>query len=258
MNSFFFGSSERPLFGVHHPPKGKETRSEGVVLCYPMGQEYMRSHRAFRQLANLLVRRGHHVFRFDYYGTGDSAGASDEGSLSQWVSDVGSAIEEFKDNASLQRVSLVGLRLGAALATLAAADRDDVEKLVLWDPVVRGSSYLAELLAAAKLPAGANGAPKGTIGVLGFPLTQALRDELAQLDLTRIEDPGARALEIVVSSERPEWSELHAEWTRRGMPAHYECIASGGNWNEVDNFGSALLPQELIQGIVARFEKESA
>ena len=258
MNSFFFGSSERPLFGVHHPPKGKETRSEGVVLCYPMGQEYMRSHRAFRQLANLLVRRGHHVFRFDYFGTGDSAGASDDGSLSQWVSDVGSAIEEFKDNASLQRVSLVGLRLGAALATLAAADRDDVEKLVLWDPVVRGSSYLAELLAAAKLPAGAQGAPQGTIGVLGFPLTQALRDELAQLDLTRIEEPGARALEIVVSSERPEWSELHAEWARRGLPARHECIASGGNWNEVDNFGSALLPQELIQGIVARFEKESA
>ena len=45
---------------------------------------------------------------------------------------------------------------------------------------------------------------------------------------------------------------------RRGLPARRECIASGGNWAEVDNFGSALLPQELIQGIVARFEKESA
>ncbi len=258
MNSFYFGSSERPLFGVHHPPKGKETRSEGVVLCYPMGQEYMRSHRAFRQLANLLVRRGHHVFRFDYFGTGDSAGASEDGSLSQWVSDVGSAIEEFKDNASVQRVSLVGLRLGAALATLAAADRDDVEKLVLWDPVVRGSSYLGELLAAAKLPAAASSAPNGTIGVLGFPLTQALRAELAQLDLGRVEEAGARALEIVVSSERPEWSELHAAWAGRGLPVRHECIPSGGNWNEVDNFGSALLPQELIQGIVARFEKESA
>jgi len=254
MNSFYFGSSERPLFGVHHPPKGKETRSEGVVLCYPMGQEYMRSHRAFRQLANLLVRRGHHVFRFDYFGTGDSAGASEEGSLAQWVRDVGSAIEEFKDNASLQRVSLVGLRLGAALATLAAADREDVEKLVLWDPVVRGSSYLAELLAAAKLPA----APSGTVGVLGFPLTQALRDEVAQLDLCRLDEIGARAVEIVVSSERPEWKELHEAWLRRGFPVRHECIASGGNWNEVDNFGSALLPQELIQGIVARFEKESA
>jgi hypothetical protein len=94
--------------------------------------------------------------------------------------------------------------------------------------------------------------------VLGFPLTQALRTELAQLDLSQLEDSGARALEIVVSSERPEWTGLHEVWSRRGLPARRECIPSGGNWNEVDNFGSALLPQELIQGIVARFEKESA
>ncbi len=258
MNSFFFGSSERPLFGVHHPPKGKETRSEGVVLCYPMGQEYMRSHRAFRQLANLLLRRGHHVFRFDYFGTGDSAGASEDGSLAQWVCDVTSAIEEFKDNASLQRVSLVGLRLGAALATLAAADRDDVEKLVLWDPVVSGPSYVAELRAAAGRSDGEADPASGTIGVLGFPLTRALREELAQLDLRSLEETGARALEIVVSSERPEWSALHAAWVARGLPARHACIPSGGNWNEVDNFGSALLPQELIQGIVALFEKEAA
>jgi len=258
MNPFFFGSSERPLYGVHHPPKGKDVRGEGVVLCYPMGQEYMRAHRAFRQLANLLVRRGFHVFRFDYFGTGDSAGASEDGSLAQWLQDVGSAIEEFRDNAALRSVSLVGLRLGAALAALAASARSDIEKLVLWDPVVRGPSYLAELLAASKSPAARQGSPSGTIGVLGFPLTPAMRDELVQLDLLRLEKLAAREIEIVVSSERPEWNELHAALVSRGHPARLACIPSGGNWNEVDNFGSALLPQELIQGIVARFEREAS
>ena len=81
MNPFFFGSSERPLYGVHHPPRERGPRESGVVLCYPMGQEYMRSHRAFRQLANLLTRKGHHVFRFDYFATGDSSGASGEGTF---------------------------------------------------------------------------------------------------------------------------------------------------------------------------------
>jgi pimeloyl-ACP methyl ester carboxylesterase len=255
MNPFYFGSSERPLFGVHHPPKGQQARSEGIVLCYPMGQEYMRAHRAFRQLANLLVRRGHHVFRFDYFGTGDSAGASDEGSLAQWCADVGHAISELQDNASLRSVSLVGLRLGAALAALAAQGRRDVEKLVLWDPVVRGADYATELAAAAQPqldPA------SGTLGVLGFPLTAPLREELAALDLARLAPTGARAVEIVVSSERPAWRTLYAAWTEAGHPARLACIPSGGNWNEVDNFGSALLPQELIQGIVALFEKEAA
>jgi pimeloyl-ACP methyl ester carboxylesterase len=256
VNPFYFGSSERPLLGVHHPPKGRDARAEGVVLCYPMGQEYMRCHRAFRQLANLLVRRGFHVFRFDYFGTGDSAGASAEGSLAQWRADVDQAIAEFQDNASLRRVSLVGLRLGAALAALAAAGRSDVERLVLWDPVVRGSSYVAELLAAAQPSARPDA--DGTIGVLGFPLTRALRAELEALDLTGLEKTGARSIEIVTSSERDEWRELCTALVGRGLPASLACIPSGGNWNEVDNFGSALLPQELIQGIVARFTEETA
>src|SRR5262245_24413810 len=144
MNPFFFGSSERPLFGVHHPPRERGARETGVVLCYPMGQEYMRSHRAFRQLANLLTRAGQHVFRFDYFATGDSSGASGEGSLAQWLADVNQAIDELKDNASLASVSLVGLRLGAALAARASAGRADIDRLVLWDPVVLGPSYLEE------------------------------------------------------------------------------------------------------------------
>jgi hypothetical protein len=62
----------------------------------------------------------------------------------------------------------------------------------------------------------------------------------------------------VVSSERPEWSELQESFVQRGLASRLVCIPSGGNWNEVDNFGSALLPQELIQGIVARFEGGAA
>ena len=81
MNPFYFGDSSRRLFGIYHPPKGQSPRSHGIVLCCPFGQEYMRSHRAFRQLANLLSRRGFHVFRFDYHGTGDSDGESTEASV---------------------------------------------------------------------------------------------------------------------------------------------------------------------------------
>jgi pimeloyl-ACP methyl ester carboxylesterase len=258
MNPFFFGSSQRPLFGVHHPPRERGAREAGVVLCYPMGQEYMRSHRAFRQLANLLTRRGLHVFRFDYFATGDSSGASGEGSLAQWVADVHLAIEELKDNASLESVSLVGLRLGAALAVRASASRRDIDRLVLWDPVVRGPSYLDELCAAAGEPKAANGAAPATLGVLGFPLVPALREELAALDLLERDVARARKIEIVVSGERGEYQGLRDRLTERGLPIEYTCVPSPGNWNEVDNFGSALLPQQLIQEIVARFAKEQS
>jgi pimeloyl-ACP methyl ester carboxylesterase len=252
MNAFYFGRADHSLFGVYHPPKGRTARDHGIVLCYPLGQEYMRAHRAFRQLANLLSRRGYHVLRFDYYGTGDSMGEGDAVRVGHCLADVGTAIEELKDNANVARVSLIGLRLGATLATLAGAPRADVESIVLWDPVVDGAAYLASLLG------GGDPGPEETVGALGFPLAPALRAELADLRLGDLREPSVERLAVLVSAEEEAYRILQQQWRGAGIRFEFECIPSGGNWNEVDNFGSALVPQELIQGIVARFEKESS
>src|SRR5919201_1417748 len=93
----------------------------GIVLCYPGPQEYNVAHLAFRKLAGLLARRGWHVLRFDYRGTGDSAGASDEGDPTLWIQDLRAAVAELKDIAGISAVSVVGLRLGAAVAALDCA-----------------------------------------------------------------------------------------------------------------------------------------
>jgi pimeloyl-ACP methyl ester carboxylesterase len=252
MNTFFFGSSDRPLLGVYHPPIGRTSLGHGVVLCYPMGQEYMRCHRAFRQLGNLLARKGFHVFRFDYFATGDSAGEGEEASLTEWLANVGQAIEELKDNAGIDSVSIVGLRLGAALAMIAGAARDDVSRIVLWDPIVRGRRYVDELQTIA----GRSG--HGTIGVLGFPVSEPLREEIAKIDLGTVARTGRAHLSSFVSREEPDHSEWVSQLAARGIPVARHCIPSSGNWNEVDNFGSALLPQELIQAIVAHLSEEQS
>src|ERR1041385_3953899 len=130
----FFGSSDNPLFGVYHPPRGARPRDTGVLLCYPAPQEYMRTHWAFRKLAWMLAKEGFHVFRFDYFGTGDSAGATEEGRIATWRDNVVTAARELRDLASVTKVAAVGFRLGA---TLAATARDlPLTDLVLWEPVV--------------------------------------------------------------------------------------------------------------------------
>jgi pimeloyl-ACP methyl ester carboxylesterase len=264
MNPFFFGSSEKQLYGVYHPPRGRDIRETGILLCYPLGQEYMRGHRAFRQLSLLLSRAGYPVFRFDYFGTGDSAGTGEEAMLGQWLEDVGIAIEELKDTAGVTRVSLIGLRLGAALAALAAERREDIDRLVLWDPVVRGSDYVDELLAApgaelCDIPPSAPSRPYclGTIGVLGFPVTEELRAEFDTIDLCRLQGGSAREVLLFASSERLEDIRLRNALREQGAPTSYHHIPSPGNWNEVDNFGSALLPQAIIQGIVGTMALEA-
>jgi pimeloyl-ACP methyl ester carboxylesterase len=148
----------------------------------------MRSHRAFRQLTTLLTRGGYHVLRFDYGGTGDSAGEGEAQTLEQWTDDVSTAIEELRDTAGLDQVTVVGLRLGAALALQAAARGGSggvgVDRLVLWDPVADGERWLAEVLpAGVEATARELSAPggSGVVGVSGFPLPLALFQELRTL-----------------------------------------------------------------------------
>lgn len=265
MNTFFFGTSDRRLYGVFHPTQNPKPdgSSPGAVLCYPSGAEYMRSHRAFRQLTTLLNRQGVSVFRFDYFGTGDSGGWGEDGSVEGWSGDVHTACQELKDTAGLSSVSLIGLRLGASLASLAASTRDDVDRLILWDPIVSGSAYLEDMFAKQEAILTSGGGVYGAVqdlraqevvGVSGFPLTKALRRELSALTLTDLEITPATQVDIVASEAQAMYSHLAEAWIKTGANASLTVIPSQGNWDEDDKFGSALIPQAIIQGVVERMK----
>jgi pimeloyl-ACP methyl ester carboxylesterase len=231
---FFFGDSARPLFGLHHPPSGGTPRRWGVVICNPFGQEYLRAHRSLRELANRLAADGFHVLRFDYYGCGDSAGDSDEGSLEQWLLDIGKAIAEVKETSASPRFALVGLRLGATLSALLAAQRGDVERLVLWDPIVDGAAYLEELRDAHQAwlrdhAQRGNGPGEASLQeALGFPLPPGLVASLERLRLAGADSPSANVLVI----------------DHRSFPG-------GQVWLHQDGLSRTLVPHAVLQSITS-------
>ena len=255
MNPFYFGTSERPLFGVHTPAKGSSPRGS-IVLCYPLGAEYMRAHRAFRQLTQLLSRAGFDVLRFDYSNTGDSAGSSEDASLERWLEDVGTAIDEMKEMTEVEGVVLIGLRLGAAVAAMAGAARNDVDRLVLWDPIVRGAPYVGALTEAAGHPAGVrnNGHAPDMIGVAGFPLSRGLLTELSDVNLLETVS-GLPPTDLVVSEEEDAYGELHGALRALQPSAALVVRPSPNQWMEGDAFGSALIPSAIIEGIVQQIER---
>lgn len=251
-----FGSPSASLFGCFHPPFSRQTRPCAVVLCYPFGQEFIRSHRSFVQLAKRLAAAGFPVLRFDYYGCGDSAGASEEGRLQQWVADIGSAVEEVRRQSGLQRVCLLGLRLGGALAMSAAAERGDIDSLVLWDPVIRGRAYreqLRELQEEAirfgymelSLRDGRASLPDE---VLGFPLTAGLADDLARIDLPAVADRAAEQVLLIESSNPPGLEALCARLGDTARHFEHRHLAERRIWMDEPSHG--IVPFRLIEEIV--------
>lgn len=254
---FHFGQPDKPLFGVYHAAVGLPARTVGVVLCYPAWEEYMRAHHAFRQTAMLLARRGFHVIRFDYFGTGDSAGAGEEATMSRWLADIGTAIDELKAVGGPTTVSLVGLRLGAALAALAAGERDDVDRVVLWDPIIDGRAYMEEIVARygggqsnGKRPAASQGE------IMGYPLSEELRDGITKIDLRLLPRRTVPHAFLMVSRETPEYLRCCQDLSCWSNTFTYDCVPSPGDWSVIDDYGSAYLPQQLIQQIVTRLAAE--
>jgi pimeloyl-ACP methyl ester carboxylesterase len=143
--AFFFPSGGHQLYGVFYPPQGRAS-GRGIVLCNAFGLEFLLSLSHMTNLARQLASRGHAVIRFDYRGYADSAGAFEDATISGMCQDIESAIDELQRRAEIDHLSLLGLRFGALLATLVAARRREVRRLLLWEPVAKAWDYLyAEL-----------------------------------------------------------------------------------------------------------------
>lgn len=143
---FFFPNGNYRLFGILYEPK-EPSKKEGFVFCDPFAEEKLWAQRVMVNFARELAYAGYPVLRFDYMGTGDSEGEFEECSIETKLSDIHCAIKTLQEKVhGVKSLGLVGLRFGATLATLAAANGEEIKKLILWDPILNGASYMTELL----------------------------------------------------------------------------------------------------------------
>ena len=242
MNPFYFGSSDKQLFGVHHPPEGAEVRDGAVLLCPSLGHEYIAAHPSFAQLGQHLARQGLHVLRFDFFGCGDSAGDIHEASVEQWIEDVGTAVQELRDTSGARRVTVVGLRLGASIAALACgqmqkAGRPEIFASVLWEPIVTGQEYLEGM---AKLERRWLGAMylkppldlEGCDGpeVMGHLMPESIRDELQQIDLHQLVARPAERIMLMQNNDDDHLSSLFAGLSTSNNGVAHELLESNAAW----------------------------
>lgn len=243
MSAFFFGPAEEQLFGYYHAPLRGDAGA--VVICAPWGLEYQYSHRALRVLGQRLAACGYHVLRFDYSGTGDSWGSTTEADLDRWGLDVGHAIREIQKLSGRARVDLVGLRVGAAVAARAAGDRSDVDRVVLWDPVVDGDVWLQE--ASSRAPAlTALDETEAVVALGPFQVAPRLREQLRSIGPDSFGPHIARHV-LLMETRDPAASAEPALGHVSGL--EHEFLADASPWIEDVAIWAGQVPAKAVRRI---------
>lgn len=245
MESFFFGDTAQQLYGVMHEPEGTLIRDFALLVCYPFGQEYMITHRALRTLCLNMARAGVPGMRFDYAGTGDSAGETF--SLATAVANTVAAAQHLAEYTGMDRIKIVGLRLGAAIGVLASQRIESVAHLTLWDPVVCGSHYLNELMRYAREEPDKD----GTLWVQGYPLTQSLQQELKVIDIQDSYLQKTASVHFILSQANANAEQLIASLDRQAIKLRLDNsdLDDATTWMKADINGTFLLPYEILKRV---------
>lgn len=254
-------SNERPvsigpdaLFGLYHPvdvsPRG------AVLLCAPIGQDQIRSHRLYRQLADGLTAVGYAVLRYDCYGTGDSPGASGDVDWQRCITDTVAAADTLRQLSGCGPVIAFGARLGGSLA-LAAAAPARFSQLIVWDPVLDGAAYAAQLDdwqdRLRKDPDRFN-KPRSAADAAGqwqgFAVSPALRAQISAITAT----PGGATTWLLQSADvgdDPGTAALVAAGARRTQ------LNAASPWTEFTRLETTVLSPEMTRAVCQHLKELS-
>lgn len=255
MLPIYLGGPDRRLFGIFHARNQAVPTRASVLLCNAFGREGVQLHRLYRVLAERLSRNGFAVLRFDYHGTGDSAGEDLDADVEAWRDDIRVAHAELTRRAAGDSVVWMGARLGATLAHQAAAGLG-IERLVLLDPIGDGRDYLDWLDAQhwltlieterARHPRRSASFRADDSQYLdeagGFAVSPRLCDQLRALRFSPTSP--ARDTVVVCDAQTPAGQQITAICAAPGSAVRVVNFQHDGDWT------SSLAPPQLLNVLV--------
>jgi alpha/beta superfamily hydrolase len=192
-------------YTVLHEADGRR----GVVICGSLGDEDLNIYRSQVLLADRLAHAGFPTLRVSYYGTGDSAGSDGEPDrLEAWCASIIASIHWLRTTHDITHITLCGLRIGAALAALAASEAEDVDSLALLAPATTGKQFLREKILAARTNADIwqshHPIDEGAwFEAHGVRLDHPTRDALSDLDIRKLHLPHVRRVLLLDQPSTP-------------------------------------------------------
>ena len=262
---FFFGAPGRSLFGLlHSQPDAEPASRHGVLLCAPLLQDGIRSHRALWSLAQTVGQFGIPALTFDWYATGDSAGQDGELGLPGMLDDLEHASAELLRRGEVDAVQFLALR-SAALPLLAALERRvDPVDVVLWDPQLDGAQVVAswkkqhreQLHESGRYVKIAHESDDGEL--LGFAVDDALLTALSALDAAHLRLPNGSRVRMAVWEMDESLDRFAREQRAGGVSVEAVLLDEGErpDWDVPSRFGGQVFPRRAVAQLAQRMTEQ--
>jgi len=231
---FYIEMGKDVLLAWCHLPE--HPTDHAVVICPPVGHEFVNSYRGLRHLADGFAEKGITAFRMEYQGVGDSSGLdTDPDRLQKWLDSIEQTVNFIKEKCEIKKISLLGLRMGAMLASM-VSNKLEIENLMCWVPVVEGKRYIREMLALQKTGENADlDVDNTTLEGGGFLITRETMNELLSISLTKI-IPNAKHVFLFNTDDLPipnqlieTWSNQNFQFTNKTLSGYAEMMATPHN-----------------------------
>ena len=234
------------LLTTWHSPAATPTMA--AVLVPPFGEELKAAERALVELARELAAAGCLAIRYDARGTGDSPLDHGEVDLAMWQADLRAVLADLRATYPDLPVTLLGLRFGATLGWLAAAEAElAIERLVLLEPLPSGASYMRQNRQRSQIrreltdgegPAAIEGGDEAfpDFDFDGFRISSALHEQVAGVDLAAVTPAAKSALILQISGSsriKKPLEKLHAQALEAGLDATLDNVAVEAFWSSV-------------------------
>jgi alpha/beta superfamily hydrolase len=169
-----FSSEGEAIFGVLHVPE--QTPAAGVIMCHGFTGHKAEAHRLFVATARDFCQHGLAALRFDFRGSGDSAGEFQDMTVSREVADASAALDFLASRPEVDRhrLGVLGLSLGGCVAACLAGQDERVRALVLWAAVARPGPLFDRL--SSELGDGE------VLDMAGWPVGRGLLEDLQHVD----------------------------------------------------------------------------
>ena len=242
------------LFALYWPATAAAL-SQAVLILPPLAEEMNKCRPMLAAQARAFAAVGLHVLMVDLFGTGDSDGEFAAARWQRWQQDLQHAREWLVTELEVSAVHLLAVRAGAlfapALLTPESASRRtraEMAKLMLWQPVLKGSDAWRQLLRMRLMADSARGQQgssseleqrltrEGSLEIGGYTIAAALAAELnaAQLDASTLQDTAVLWAEVT-ASDPPALSTAGArlcqQWTQGKVRLERAAVRGEPFWS---------------------------